>query len=424
MSEVKELNRNLTPVITDPFEINSNIAIYKKGTRYHIRFINEEYMLQFDQKILRKFVNIILDQIIQFFDKFPEYTEKFFRVYKAYLEQQEGHSEKLLKTVVAVLFEGFDLIEEFLADHPNITELKLPTDKKYKQLIELDKIKDLIYYSWKLKLYSFYKFLVNVKINKKVDAVVIAVPTSLHYAIGKEFIEEGIHTLLEKPCTDDLGQAEELFDLAAKKKVTLHIGHIERFNGAVQELFKIVKDPIYIECKRMSPFSPRSKDDGVVLDIMIHDIDIVLNLVDSDVAKINVIGNSIFSKRDDLINAQIEFENGCIANLLASRVSQNKVRTLEVTQKESSILLDYTEQEIFIHRQSSSESQLSPGELRYKQESLVERIFVHKDNPLKLELKHFIDCAANGSKRKLSVKKELNSLKIALQILSHFESRR
>jgi predicted dehydrogenase len=174
----------------------------------------------------------------------------------------------------------------------------------------------------------------------------------------------------------------------------------------------------------MSPFSPRIKDDGVVLDIMIHDIDIVLNLVDSDVAKINVIGNSVFSKRDDLINAQIEFENGCIANLLASRVSQNKVRTLEVTQKESSILLDYTEQEIFIHRQSSSESQLSPGELRYKQESLVERIFVHKDNPLKLELKHFIDCAANGSQRKLSVKKELNSLKIALQILSYFESER
>jgi len=174
----------------------------------------------------------------------------------------------------------------------------------------------------------------------------------------------------------------------------------------------------------MSPFSARIKDDGVVLDIMIHDIDIVLNLVESDVVNINVIGNSVFSKRDDLINAQIEFENGCIANLLASRVSQNKVRTLEVTQKESSILLDYTEQEIFIHRQSSSESQLSPGELRYKQESLVERIFVHKDNPLKLELKHFIDCAANGNQRKLAVKKELNSLNIALQILSHFKSGR
>jgi len=272
---------------------------------------------------------------------------------------------------------------------------------------------------YKTSNYKDYK-----ELFKKVDAVVVAVPTSMHYSIGKEFIEAGIHTLLEKPCTDDLRQAEELFDIAAKKNVTLHIGHVERFNGAVQELFKIVKDPIYIECRRMSPFSARSKDDGVVLDIMIHDIDIVLNLVESDVVNINVIGNSVFSKRDDVVNAQIEFENGCIANLLASRVSQNKVRTLEVTQKESSILLDYTEQEIFVHRQSSSESQLSPGLLRYKQESLVERIFVHKDNPLKLELKHFIDCAANGNRRKSPIKKELNSLNIALQILSHFKSGR
>ena len=272
---------------------------------------------------------------------------------------------------------------------------------------------------YKTRSYNNYKDLFN-----EVDAVVVAVPTSLHYAIGKEFIEAGIHTLLEKPCTDDLSKAEELFDLAEKKKITLHIGHVERFNGAVQELFKIVKDPIYIECRRMSPFSSRIKDDGVVLDIMIHDIDIVLKLVDSTVVNINVIGNSIFSKRDDLINAQIEFENGCIANILASRVSQNKVRTLEVTQKESSILLDYTEQEIFVHRQSSSESQLSPGSLRYKQESLIERIFVHKDNPLKLELKHFIDCAENGSQSKLAIKKELNSLQIALQILSQFKSGR
>ena len=174
----------------------------------------------------------------------------------------------------------------------------------------------------------------------------------------------------------------------------------------------------------MGPFASRMKDDGVVLDIMIHDIDIVLSLVPSDVVNVNVIGSSVFSGRDDLINAQIEFANGCIANIIASRVSQNKVRTLEVTQKDSSILLDYTEQEIFVHRQSSSEHQLSGGSLRYKQESLVERIFVHKDNPLKLELKHFIDCATNGSPRKVAVEKELNSLKIALQVLSQFKPRK
>ncbi len=258
----------------------------------------------------------------------------------------------------------------------------------------------------------------------KADVAVVAVPTSLHYSIGKEFLQAGIHVLLEKPCADDLAQARELFDIADEKNITLHIGHVERFNGAVQELFKIVKDPIYIECRRMSPFASRMKDDGVVLDVMIHDIDIILNLIKSEVSNINVVGSSIFSGRDDLVNAQIEFENGCVANILASRASQNKVRTLEVTQKDSSVLLDYTEQEIFVHRQSSSEHQMSKGALRYKQESLVERIFVHKDNPLKLELKHFIDCATNGSPRKVAVETEVNSLKIALQILDQFKPRK
>ena len=267
--------------------------------------------------------------------------------------------------------------------------------------------------------YGDYKELIS-----KVDVVDIAVPTSLHYPIGKEFLKAGVHTLLEKPCTDNLDQARELFDLSDKKNITLHIGHVERFNGAVQELFKIVKNPIYLECRRMSPFIARAKDDGVVLDVMIHDIDIVLSLIQSDVTNVNVIGSSVFSGRDDLINAQIEFKNGCIANIIASRVSQNKVRTLEVTQKDSSILLDYTEQEIFVHRKSSSEHQLSGDSLRYKQESLVERIFVHKDNPLKLELKHFIDCATNGSPRKVAVEKELNSLKVALEILNQFKPRK
>ena len=258
----------------------------------------------------------------------------------------------------------------------------------------------------------------------KADVAVVAVPTSLHYSIGKEFLQAGIHVLLEKPCADDLAQARELFDIADEKNITLHIGHVERFNGAVQELFKIVKDPIYIECRRMSPFASRMKDDGVVLDVMIHDIDIILNLIKSEVSNINVVGSSVFSGRDDLVNAQIEFENGCVANILASRASQNKVRTLEVTQKDSSVLLDYTEQEIFVHRQSSSEHQMSKGALRYKQESLVERIFVHKDNPLKLELEHFIDCATNGSPRKVAVETEVNSLKIARQILDQFKPRK
>jgi len=258
----------------------------------------------------------------------------------------------------------------------------------------------------------------------KVDAVVVAVPTSLHYQVAKEFLAAGIHVLLEKPCANNLDQARELFAIASEKNLTLHIGHVERFNGAVQELHKIVSDPIYVECKRMGAFSERVRDDGVILDIMIHDIDIVLNLVQSQVAKINVLGASVFSERDDFVSAQLEFENGCIANIVASRASQNKERTLSLTQKDEYVLLDYTDQEIYVHRQSSSEAKLSKGSLRYKQESLIERIFVHKDNPLKLELMHFIDCVENGSPRKVAVDNELYSLEIALNILAQFNNQR
>ena len=133
-------------------------------------------------------------------------------------------------------------------------------------------------------------------------------------------------------------------------------------------------------------------------------------------------GSSVFSDKDDLVNAQLKFENGCIANIIASRASQNQVRTLSITQKDSFVVLDYTDQEIYVHRKSSSEHKLSKDSLRYKQESLVERIFVHKENPLKLELQHFLDCATNGSPRKVAIDNELYSLKIALDILSQFEN--
>ena len=134
-------------------------------------------------------------------------------------------------------------------------------------------------------------------------------------------------------------------------------------------------------------------------------------------------GASVFSDKDDLVNAQLEFENGCIANIIASRASRNQIRTLSVTQKDSFVVLDYTDQEIYVHKKSSSEHKLSKDSLRYKQESMVERIFVHKDNPLKLELKHFLDCSTNGSPRKVAIDRELYSLEIALNILKKFNDR-
>lgn len=261
------------------------------------------------------------------------------------------------------------------------------------------------------KSYSDYK-----KLLGKVDVASIAVPTSLHYKIAKDFLQAGTNILIEKPMTRSIDDARELFNIAEKKKLTLHIGHVERFNGAVQELKKIVDNPLFIESRRLGPYDPRIQDDGVVMDLMIHDIDIILNLLNSKVRDINVVGKSVFSDKDDLCNVQLEFENGCLATITASRATQHKIRTLAITQKDKYIFLDYTNQDIHIHRQAFSEHSITKQELRYKQESFTERIFVHRENPLKIELKHLIDCAANGAERKVSVEDEIYSLQIALEI--------
>lgn len=254
----------------------------------------------------------------------------------------------------------------------------------------------------------------------QVDVVSIAVPTALHYPIAKAFLNAGVNVLLEKPITNNFSNAVELFELADKKKCTLHIGHVERFNGAVQELKKIVHEPFLIESRRLGPFQPRVEDDGVVLDLMIHDIDIILNLVESEVQNIQVMGRSFFTKKDDLASVQIKFENNCIANIIASRITQNNVRTMAISQKDAYIYLDFTEQDIHIHRRASSEHRLGNHELHYKQESFIERLFVHRENPLKYEIQHFIDCSTNGVARSISVDKELRSLKIALEIVEKF----
>ena len=251
----------------------------------------------------------------------------------------------------------------------------------------------------------------------KVDVLSIAVPTKSHFEIAQVCLEAGKHCLVEKPICETLEKAEKLFEIATSKRVALHVGHVERFNGAVQELRKVVKDPILIESRRLGPFNPRVKEDGVVMDLMIHDIDIILSIVNSPVASLNVVGSSMMSQKEDVVNVQIQFESGCIANIVASRATQEKIRTLAITQRSEYIVLDYTSQDILVHRRASSQSELTRSELKYRQESLIERIFVHKDNPLKLELKHLIGCGTNGDKRIISVEGELQSLKVALQVL-------
>ncbi|MFQ5914339.1 MAG: Gfo/Idh/MocA family protein [Nitrospinota bacterium] len=253
-----------------------------------------------------------------------------------------------------------------------------------------------------------------------VDVVSIAVPTSLHFPVARDFLGTGAHVLVEKPITASLEEAEELFGLAREKRRVLQIGHVERFNGAVQELHKIAREPLLIECRRMGPFQPRVQDDGVILDLMIHDLDIVLSLVNSPVKTCHAVGASVYSAREDIAGVSLTFENGCMATLTASRATQDKVRTLAVTQKDVYIFMDYAEQDIRVHRRAASEHTLTQEELRYRQEAFIERIFIHKDNPLKLEIRHLLHTAMNGAvpARPRRVDQDLQSLRLALQILS------
>lgn len=248
----------------------------------------------------------------------------------------------------------------------------------------------------------------------KVDAVTIAVPTNLHYETAMAALKAGKHVLVEKPITENTEQARELVDLAAEKKLVLQVGHVERFNGAVMELHKIVTEPRLIETKRLSPFTPRIKDVGVILDMMIHDLDIVLNLVDSKVVSWSAVGSSVLTEHEDLAVITLQFENGCVASLTGSRLSQNKERTLNIIQDKSYINLNYANQDIEIYRQGSSAYLMTPEEIKYSQESFVEKLYVHKDNPLKSEHIHFYDCIIDGKQPYVLNEKDIETLALAL----------
>lgn len=249
----------------------------------------------------------------------------------------------------------------------------------------------------------------------QVDGVIIAVPTEYHYAIAKDCLERGKHVLLEKPLTKHLYEAEELFEIAKKNNRALHVGHIERFNGAVQELKKIIDKPFVIESHRMGPFSPRVQADSVVLDLMIHDLDIILNLIDSPVTSVSAHGNKVYSSSCDVASVQLGFANGTTAHIVSSRASQVKKRTMSMHQKDEYIKLDFTTQDIAVHRHASSSVQVGSDQLKYKQESSIEHLFVYRDNPLKQEVEHFVASILSGNNL-INPEQDLCALKLTFDI--------
>lgn len=213
----------------------------------------------------------------------------------------------------------------------------------------------------------------------KVDAVSIAVPTKLHYEVASNFLRHNIPTLVEKPFTTNLKEADSLIKLAQKNKLILEVGHVERFNSAFTATQKLIKEPKFIECHRLSPFPHRSLDIGVVLDLMIHDIDIVLGLVNSPIKKIEAVGVPVLTLLEDIANARITFRNGCVCNLTASRVSDEWMRKIRIFLKNTYISLDYKNEEAFVYRKTTS------GITK-------EALPIEKEQPLKKELTAFIEC--------------------------------
>lgn len=193
----------------------------------------------------------------------------------------------------------------------------------------------------------------------KVDAVSIVVPTQKHYEVAKPFLENGIHVLLEKPITSTVAQAQELVDIAEANGAILQIGHLERFNPAVVALDNVLDEPMFIESHRVAPFNPRGADVNVILDLMIHDIDIILNFVGSPVKTIDASGVPVLSDDIDIANVRILFENGCVANVTASRVSMKSERKMRIFQHDAYISIDFQNKQLGIHRKG--EGEMFPG---------------------------------------------------------------
>ncbi len=246
--------------------------------------------------------------------------------------------------------------------------------------------------------YTNYKEIIN-----SVDTVSIAVPTTMHYQIGLDLLKQNKNILIEKPITTKIEEAEELISEAAKRNLILQVGHLERFNAGVSLISNMVDKPQFIESKRLSPFLGRGTDVDVTLDLMIHDIDIILSLVNSEITDLRATGAKVLTDNIDIAHAWIEFANGCIAEAVTSRIADEKLRQLKVFQHNSLLDLDYQSQEITCYTKIN-------GDIGKETKKLQEK------EPLKEQLISFIECVKNSTQPVVSGHEGKEALKVALKI--------
>ncbi len=249
-----------------------------------------------------------------------------------------------------------------------------------------------------------------------VDAVCIAVPTRLHHEVGMNCLQAGIHVLVEKPIAANIAEAESLVNAAADSQCILQVGHIERFNPAFQELSKVLKTEklVAVEAHRMSPYSHRASDVSVVLDLMIHDIDLLLELVGAPVVKLTASGScGSNSKYLDYVTATLGFANGIVATLTSSKVTHRKIRRIAAHCKNSLTEADFLNNEILIHRQTTANYMTDYGQVLYRQDGLIEKVSTSNIEPLHAELEHFVNCVRGGNQPSVGGEQALKALRLA-----------
>jgi len=264
-----------------------------------------------------------------------------------------------------------------------------------------------------------------------VDAASIAVPTESHFAVARDFIERGRAVLIEKPFARSLAEADQLISLADRQGVPIQVGHVERFNPAFLAAQRILTTPLYIDCDRIGPFTFRSLDIGVVLDLMIHDLDILLDLVTAPVATVQAVGVPILSRHEDIANARLVFANGCVANLTASRVAAHAVRKVRIFQPDAYISLDYGQRQAHLFRRrpdAPDPTQIDPRSITdlkafvFEKMISIEALPMEAKDPLEQELRAFLDCVASGSKPLCSGADARRALELACRILDDIQA--
>lgn len=260
------------------------------------------------------------------------------------------------------------------------------------------------------------------------DAVIIATPTSSHFEVGKLALENNLHIFIEKPITSTVEEADELIKLGREKNKFIQVGHIERFNSAILSLEKYQLNPMFIQSDRLSQFNPRGTDVAVVLDLMIHDIDIILHLVKSEVDKIDANGVAVVSDSIDIANARIQFKNGCVANVTASRISQKKMRKMRMFQKDAYITIDFLQGLSEIYRLVKPDEEtigISYGEIGIgdkRKKIIYEQPEIPDVNAMKYEQKLFIESILTNSPPSVSGEDGKKALEVAEIIIKTIET--